>query len=268
MSPAPLFSIVTVCLNCKDKLIITAQSVLAQTFNNFEYIIKDGASTDSTEKILGKIGADLIVSSKDSGIFDGMNKAINLSSGRYIYFLNAGDVFVDQHVLHDVAAEIQKHPDVELFYGDIISPRSKRKYIFYKKKITRYQLYTSTVCHQAWFLSRSVYLQNGGFDATQQIGGDYLLLLRIILEQKIRTRHIRRFVAIYEGGGVSADPILVKRSEKWRQEARDGIFPRIEARVYSLVWYMGNLMKRLTYDRVLFRIYRRWCHLRFVIRGK
>ena len=95
---APLFSVVTVCKDCKDKLLRTARSVHEQKFQNFEYIIKDGGSTDGTVDVFNEIQATKIISEPDSGIFNAMNIALDYCSGEYVIFLNAGDTFCDAYV--------------------------------------------------------------------------------------------------------------------------------------------------------------------------
>ena len=119
----PLFSIITVCLNCKDKLIDTAASLSKQTFKDYEYIIKDGISSDGTQEIINNLNADIAVSNRDNGIHDAMNQALKLSTGQYIHFLNAGDLLHDSEVLEDIAKEIHlSTKKADLYYGDVVKP--------------------------------------------------------------------------------------------------------------------------------------------------
>ena len=89
------FSIITITYNCEAFIEKTIQSVLEQNFKDFEYIIIDGNSSDATLKIINKYRelVDIIVSEPDQGIYDAMNKGLNLAQGQFVNFLNAGDSF-------------------------------------------------------------------------------------------------------------------------------------------------------------------------------
>ena len=265
----PLFSVITVCLNCKEKLEKTANSLLNQTFNNIEYIIKDGESSDGTEKIIQNVGADVVVSSPDNGVFNAMNQAIRIAKGEYVYFLNAGDVFIDRYVLEDVASVIKEtSEEVDLFYGDVVKPYARRTHLFHPKKISRYYLYTKGLCHQAWFLSRKIYLKFGGFDTDHNVGGDYKFLLKIVLEGGIKLKHVNRFIAIYEGGGISSNPFLAKESEGRRKKERDKLYPQWESKLYTFIYKFESFIKKLIYDRFLYFVFNKWNLFRYKIRAK
>ncbi len=115
------FSIVTVCYNAGDVIERTLQSVLSQRYNNIEYIVIDGASKDGTMDILKQYSnkIDVLISEPDSGVYDAMNKGIANASGEYINFMNAGDIFVDDAVLRNLAARIDSR-DYDVIFGDEI----------------------------------------------------------------------------------------------------------------------------------------------------
>lgn len=100
----PLVSIVTVCYNAADMLSKTIESVSAQSYENIEYIIIDGASTDGTKQIIQNNieHIDKFISEKDNGIYDAMNKGTANSSGEWIIFMNAGDTFYDRDTIKDL----------------------------------------------------------------------------------------------------------------------------------------------------------------------
>jgi len=114
----PKLSIITVNLNNAEGLRKTIESVVTQTFTDFEYIIIDGGSTDGSVEII-KLYADKItywVSEPDKGIYNGMNKGIMVAKGEYCQFLNSGDWLVNENVLKEVFA------DVDIVYGDLKIP--------------------------------------------------------------------------------------------------------------------------------------------------
>lgn len=268
MIKRPLFSIVTVCLNAGDNLLKTAESLKAQNFTNYEYIIKDGLSTDGSLERIPKDERCRVVRMKDSGIFDAMNQSLALARGEYVVFLNAGDLFFDRNVLADVTHIIGRNPEVEFFYGDIQKKTSKKGFDIYPKKLSRYFVYTSNICHQAWFVSKPLYDRLGGFDMSHTLGGDYLFLLKALVEEEAKAAHVRRIVAIYKGGGISSDPVLARQSELLRKVARSRYFKKSELIVYSTIFWIRNLLKVLFYDKYLYHIWRWWYSFRFSEAGR
>ena len=253
---APLFSVVTVCKDCKDKLLRTARSVHEQKFQNFEYIIKDGGSTDGTVDVFNEIQATKIISEPDSGIFNAMNIALDYCSGEYVIFLNAGDTFCDAYVLSVIADDLSSKENVDFLYGDVVSYSSRRKYIIHPVHPSRFYLYSNTICHQVWFVKRSLYLRLGKFDDTKPIGGDYFFLLKSLIKEKVSFRHVNCFVANYEGSGVSTNKSVVKESEKERQKVREYLFCSIECILYDFLIKARGIVKKIAYDTFLFRVYR------------
>lgn len=151
------FTIITVCFNAEKYIKETIESVLKQNFRDYEYIIKDGKSKDSTLSIIHSMVEENdrfhVVSDADQGIYDAMNQAVSLAKGEYVIFLNAGDCLADNCVLKNVNEFIQKKP-ADVVYGNILqsgnSGKRLRKYgqICSKKW---YFLSGDCICHQAMF---------------------------------------------------------------------------------------------------------------------
>ncbi len=116
-------SIITVVLNDVEHIEDTILSVINQDFDSIEYIVIDGQSTDGTLDILYKYSThiDQLVSEKDNGLYDAMNKGLGLASGKYVLFLNSGDQLFDNQTISKIFAS---HPDADVYYGDaqIIAP--------------------------------------------------------------------------------------------------------------------------------------------------
>ena len=137
------FTIITVCYNAEKYIKETVQSVLKQTFCDYEYIIEDGLSTDTTLKLAISLTDNnekvIINSIPDQGIYDAMNKALEHATGEYIFFLNAGDCFSDDRVLERTSAFLDKH-NADIAYGNIVQidgeKESVRKYgRIYQRKL-------------------------------------------------------------------------------------------------------------------------------------
>ncbi len=163
---APLFTIITVCYQAEAVIENTIKSVLDQRYDDFEYIIVDGASTDGTCEIIGKYLDDpriRFLSEPDKGLYDAMNKGIRMSVGKYLNFMNAGDCLNDPDVLTDVSKVIREHPDIDFIYGDVLyiyedGSESIRKYPGYcSSKI--YQLLGDCINHQSMFAKRHNYTE-------------------------------------------------------------------------------------------------------------
>ena len=203
MSDTPLITVVTVCLNSGEQLLETVQSVLSQACEGWEYLIKDGGSTDGSLDRLSDDSRIRIEVSSDSGIYGAMNEAVDLANGRYINFLNAGDRFPSRDTLKVVSEAIRDAsvpPD--LVYGDFLDERSA-KVRRASPGISRKSLFLSGVCHQAQWIRKEVFQELGGFDPTFRLRADQELLLRMA-EQNSEFLYIPRVLALYDGKGFTA----------------------------------------------------------------
>src|SRR5574344_486655 len=133
MNTLPLISIITVCYNSEKEIAKTIESVLIQTYRPLEYIIKDGKSTDNTLKIIDKYTNDFkekgielrVISEKDNGIYDAMNKAIPFTKGKWINFMNADDLFINKDSIYNLFLE-PLPLNTKIVYGDFL--RKKNAY--------------------------------------------------------------------------------------------------------------------------------------------
>lgn len=177
MSPLKI-SIITVCFNAAQTIERAMRSVDAQTYPHIEHIIVDGASTDNTLEIVNKYVAKVnkLVSEKDNGIYDAMNKGIALSTGDVLYFLNADDYFCDDNVVKDVAQAFADDSSRTLVYGQIKPVNAPnhvetlpRKYPIKSADDFLYH----TICHQAIFAKRSLFSSVGVFNCQYKYAADY-----------------------------------------------------------------------------------------------
>lgn len=199
----PLFSIITVCYNAARTLPATLASLRAQTWQDYEFVVVDGASTDATLQILDD-NADLIdvkVSERDAGIYDAMNKAVELCSGQYLFFLNADDRFCDGQVLADVAAFLTAHVDTDLAYGNIVVRGEDGCLVRQRFDwVTRDNLIYGHLCHQAVIAHRRLFDVYGRFDLRFPINADYDWFLRVF-RGNARAYHVDRDLAVFYAGG-------------------------------------------------------------------
>ncbi len=208
---SPMFSIVTVCYNVKEKLEYTINSVLSQQFNNFEYIIVDGASQDGTHQLLEKLQSNdkiKIICESDKGLYDAMNKGILASRGQYIIFMNAGDGFDSERVLKDVSGVCTDAPRIYYGVSKAVYPngRIRSNRIFVRKhKNMLYDVFDGKMPnHQAIIASRECF-ENNLFSVDYSIGADYGWFAECI-KRGIVAIPIDFCIARFEVGGRSSRP--------------------------------------------------------------
>ena len=200
-------SIISVAFNEEKNIAKTIESVLSQTSNDYEYIICDGKSTDKTveiaqsykEKFEQKGVKYIINSQKDKGIFDGMNKGIDLANGDYICFLNAGDRFYSNDVIEKIVKSATDGNSPDVIYGNVMC--IERGVLFESKAKEELLTEHMSICHQATFVSLKL-MKERKFDLKYTVAGDYNFLLGLKLDG-FRFYGTDVIVAYYDMGGVS-----------------------------------------------------------------
>lgn len=196
------FSIVTVVYNGESLLEQTIRSVINQSYRDVEYIVVDGDSTDSTLQIAKKYEKHIafIVSEKDKGIYDAMNKGARLASGDWVCFLNCGDKFVNEQTLATVANKIAsfEHPDI--VYGNILIRSENGQF---SERIAPLPLnkHRMFFCHQSAFTRRDI-LEQYPFDINHKFSADFKLFKQCMVHG-YKFEHMHFPVAIYDTTGVS-----------------------------------------------------------------
>ncbi|MFA7141592.1 MAG: glycosyltransferase family 2 protein [Proteiniphilum sp.] len=195
-----LISVVTVCLNAQDVIEKTIQSVIYQDFKDKEYLIIDGASIDRTLEIVQVYHdeIDVLVSEPDKGIYNAMNKAIDLASGEWLIFMNAGDFFVDSKVLSNISCFLV--PSVDVVYGDILIKKSGK--LILKESPSRIKnIHRMPFCHQAVFTRLSL-LRKYRFDENYALSSDFKFFKQLILGG-FSFRKVDLPITVYDRSGLS-----------------------------------------------------------------
>lgn len=206
-------SIITVTLNCREAAVETAKSVLEQTSGDYEYIVKDGGSTDGTVEALSNLGLKVTVI-PDTGIYDAMNQAVDLASGDYLYFLNAGDSFFGSDVVGRVSENIDENASI--YYCDLcLLPMNT--VTNYPNIITKYYLFRKNINHQACFVSRDLYLALGKFKVTYKFNADQYFLRDALINHYETSKKINIIVSRWTYGGFSTRKPNrnVQSKERW-----------------------------------------------------
>ncbi len=269
---SPLFSIITVTLNPGDLLRPTVESILAQEFTDYEHIIKDGGSTDRSLEFLATLhystqGQHQLHSGPDNGIYDAMNQALQLATGQYVYFLNAGDHLLDGRALAQVADVLSVGSRPELVYTDYRTGPDNLL-VRNPRRLSPFFLYRTTLNHQCCFFRRDVLLKNGGFDAAYRVLADYECLVRLAGSPGMTAVHLPIPVAHYREGGFSQTSALAGLRRVELQCLRRRHFSRWQRNIFAVCWAMTvpgmrlALLKNRRVNRIYTRLRNRCYHTR------
>jgi len=234
----PLFTIITITFNNRDGLQRTATSIKTQTHTDYEWVIIDGASTDGTNLDFINYPSAYIISETDKGIYDAMNKGITHSTGDYIIFMNAGDVFADAYVLEKIATETRAAPD--FIYGDSIEDGHMKRARHHSKII--WGMFTH---HQAMFYRRES-LGRLRYDLNYKIAADYDLTIAFLKKAHL-AKYIPIPICIFETGGTSQINAKCGRDEQFESRRKNKscsmILNILIKSAQALVWFIRTKNK-------------------------
>lgn len=213
----PKLSIITIVYNNAAGIERTMLSVLNQTYTNIEYIIIDGASTDGTKEIVQKYGEHLteFISEPDKGLYDAMNKGLNLATGDYVLFMNSGD---EIYATETVAEVFASAPSADIYYGETemfdenwksLGQRRHRAPEHFDWHSFKFGM---NVSHQAIYIKRSL---TEPFNLTYKYSSDIDWILRAAKKSSnIVNTHL--YVAKYLVGGISKKKHLASLKERFK----------------------------------------------------
>lgn len=202
-----MFTIITVCYNAANEIGRTIESVLSQTYNDFEYLIIDGNSQDNTVRIAEKYsgffeqkGISYKISSEpDKGIYDAMNKGARKAQGDWLIFMNAGDTFYNEKVLKSVSTVEGMH-QYDVIYGDTLMKDGDMYKYVQSKKLDKIA-YGLPFVHQSAFTNIRVF-QNYEYNEKYKICADFELYLKLYLEG-CKFKYLPSGISVFSIGGVS-----------------------------------------------------------------
>lgn len=200
-----LFSIITVCYNSEKTIERTLKSVLLQECQDYEYIIVDGASTDKTLSIIKQYkplfqGKLKLVSEVDKGIYDAMNKGINLAQGELIGIVNSDDYY-EEDTLKNVEMSYQQY-DFSVIYGFLRVVKNNKEVMVYLKNIDF--LESDMIAHPSCFISKKIYERFGLYSLKYPYSADYEFMLRISKKKEIKFQEIYCILSNFSMEGASS----------------------------------------------------------------
>ena len=204
-SESVFFSIIIPLYNCEDTLAESLESIISQSYANYEIIFADGASTDNTLQIIKNFKTEnnnihiKLLSEPDKGIYDAMNKGISLAQGNWLYFMGSDDRLCSSSVLSVVSSEIEREY-ADLVYGNVIGISSKIRYVY----DTLGKVLAKGIHHQSVFYRTSLFLELGKYDLKFKIASDYHFTLKVFFKDQYIKRYIDKDIAYYGEKGYSS----------------------------------------------------------------
>ncbi|MCF8253223.1 MAG: glycosyltransferase [Bacteroidia bacterium] len=234
-------SLITVCFNAGSLIEETLLSAVNQSFQDFELVIIDGGSTDNTlqkikpfEKYIGTL-----VSEKDKGIYDAMNKGIASAKGEWLYFLNAGDSFYNNTVLEEVFSN-DLACQSDFIYAQVETKNEPTGINYLNGKPVNLPMFYShyPICHQATFAKKKVFNLIGNFDLAYPLVADSEWFIRLFKNENLSSFYLDKIIAYYDIQGATYH----KRMKGYREYIRVGFrhFPIhiaiINTLLYPIIW--------------------------------
>lgn len=264
-------SIITINLNNAQGLQATIESVLSQSFLDYEFIIIDGGSTDSSVDII-KQNSDKIhywVSEKDRGLYNAMNKGIMKAQGEYCYFLNSGDYFVNEKVLSEI---FNNSPtDSSFICGNFITDKKGKlkKYSDYRIRdwqFSLYEIFSGFLAHQAFFIKKNMFDKYGLYDERFRIMSDWKLFFIAIGINNEQVTYRDVDISIYDMDGISSriggEVIYNEKVQIAKEELSPYVFEKLD-RLYFLErnGFITDFVLSKKWTHLLFRIFFKLCRL-------
>jgi glycosyltransferase len=203
------FSIITLSLNSSKTILETIQSVNSQDYTDIEHILIDGKSEDETLKIFHEnvTREFTVISEKDNGIYDAMNKGISLAKGDVIGFLHSDDILTSKNSISNIANAFRQH-DVDLVYSDLHYVKRKNpKYIV--------RVWTSSIFragnfakgwnppHPTFYVRKNIYYKYGLYDVSYKIAADIEFMARMLEVHKLKSIYLPKTLIKMKLGGLS-----------------------------------------------------------------
>lgn len=255
MNKEPLFSIITISYNKGNEIERTIKSIVNQSFRDYEYILVDGKSLDETMNIVKRYEKDftVIVSEKDNGIYDAMNKGLKLAHGKYVVYINAGDELENNDTLLEVSKSLS---DEDFIYGNA-KIVYEDKYLLNRTLLNRNTLRSGKMpCHQSIYIKRNILLRVNGFNTKYKIAGDFELCCKLVV-QNFKGKYIDSCLAKFYKGGAStnfqkdyAEILDIISTYFTKQDAQRFSFQKVK-----LDSTRRNILKFLKLDKLVKRIY-------------
>jgi glycosyltransferase involved in cell wall biosynthesis len=241
MRPEPKFSIITITFNASSVIEPTLRSVKEQSYRNFEYLLIDGASTDDTVAKAKASGIEFahIVSERDKGLYDAMNKGIRLATGDYLCFLNAGDAFHAPDTLEKIAAVAASYDELpHVLYGETAEVDEERRFVRMRRLQAPKELTWRSfrngmmVCHQAFYAKREIAPM---YDLKYRLSSDVDWCIKV-MKRAEKLVNVNATVVNYLQNGLSLQHHRASLKERfWIMSKHYGFLPTVGRHLWFVI---------------------------------
>lgn len=241
MALRPKFSIITVTYNAASVIMPTLESVIAQGYTDYEYILVDGGSKDDTVAIAKTSGIQFahVISERDKGIYDAMNKGISLATGDYLCFLNAGDAFYAPDTLQTIAGAIADENELpDVLYGETAEVDDSRKFVRMRRLQAPEKLDWRSfrngmlVCHQAFYARRGIAPM---YDLKYHLSADVDWCIKVMKRAK-KMVNVNATVVNYLQNGISLQCHRQSLIERFKIMSKHyGLLPTIGKHIWFVI---------------------------------
>lgn len=243
-------SIITINYNNREGLQNTIDSIISQTWKDFEWIIIDGGSTDGSKELIEKYQDNFAYwcSEPDNGVYNAMNKGIDRATGDYLNFMNSGDCFFS----YDTLQKVFKHyRSADILYGDAVISNQGIMKGFQSDFVFGDDLIRSTINHQASFFKRELFVICGYYDENLKIVSDWKFYIEAILIHQCSVKYLGFTVAVCDENGISRT--RGELAEKERIRVLREYLPDFIIKDYLAAHKVNEVLK-YRYSRIFFSI--------------
>ena len=235
-------SIITVVYNRASTIERAIRSVLNQSYTNIEYVIVDGHSNDGTMAVVDQYRNKIatVISEKDDGMYDALNKGIKAATGDIVGILHADDEFTNEVIIQQIVEKFQSNPVIDAIYGDVgfVQPGQEHKIIrYYSSAIFKTNLFKFGFmpAHPTFFCYRRFFEQFGYYRTDLEIAADFDLLLRFLRKHQLFTVYIPEMLVKMNMGGKSTNGIssTIRINKELKQILSEHKLPSSYIRLYS-----------------------------------
>jgi glycosyltransferase involved in cell wall biosynthesis len=219
MNSPIIVSVITINLNNAKGLQKTIASVQSQSYKHIEYLIIDGASTDGSLDVVASFESNNLhlLSKKDTGIYNAMNKGIALAKGEYLLFLNSGDTFYNQNSLEKLVLASNQ---IDLVYGNIIVAYPTQSIVKqYPQELTFGYFINDSLPHPATLIRKSLFTQLGMYNEQNKIVSDWEFMMNAICLHKCSYKYLPETISVFDVNGLSSNPNYKVLQQKERLAA-------------------------------------------------
>ncbi|WP_181390593.1 glycosyltransferase family 2 protein [Sphingobacterium athyrii] len=243
------FSVITINYNNCKGLELTINSVVNQRYKKFQFIVIDGGSNDGSLETLATYQdqIDNIVSERDQGVYDAMNKGIMLAKGDYLIFMNSGDTFYDDGTLAIYDERVDGQGDV--YYGNTLGlyDSGESLDLIQPAQLTLSFWLFSSLNHQSTAIKRSLFFQYGFYDCRFKITSDWQFFMNLFFQHQLSFIYIDDFLAKYDLHGISSDSSYAVAHTREREDFIENFYPYFWREYIALkdLKYLENKSRRL-----------------------